>query len=110
MNPHFPTKQETAVCHLKGEIKMGNDLVGQAIDVMKKYRPEKTVIKIWNKGKSCLILAAKNPKEYQMEMDPYYVFAEGAISGISYLDNADKLKKIMKPECLAYVNKSIDIE
>lgn len=107
MDPHFPTKQETAVRHLKGEIKMGNDLVGQAIEAMKKYRPEKTVIKIWNKGKSCLILATKNPKEYQMEMDPYYIFAEGAISGISYLDNAAKLKKIMKPEYIAYQNKSV---
>lgn len=106
MDPHFPTKQETAVRHLKGDI-MGNDLVGQAIEAMKKYRPEKTVVKIWNKGKSCLILAAKNPKEYQMEMDPYYIYAEGAISGISYIDNANKLKKIMMPEYLAFTKKDI---
>ena len=37
MDPHFPTKQETAVYHLKGDI-MGNDLVGQAVEAMKKYR------------------------------------------------------------------------
>lgn len=105
MDPHFPTKQETAVCHLKG-VKMGNDLVGQAVEAMKKYRPEKTVVKIWNKDNSCLILAAKNPDEYEMEMDPYYIYAKGAIAGISYIDNAAKLKKIMKPEFLVYTKRS----
>ena len=47
---------------------MGNNLVGQVNDAMEKYRPDKTVIKIWNKGKLCVILAAKNPAEWEMEM------------------------------------------
>ena len=86
---------------------MGNDLVGQAIDAMKKFRPNKTVIKIWNKGKLCVILAVKNPDSWEEEMDPYYVYGDGKVDGISYLDNADILDKIVKKEYLVYTNKDI---
>lgn len=84
---------------------MGNDLVGQAIEAMKKYRPEKTVIKIWIKNKVAILLAAKEPSQYEYEMDPYYIFVDGHVDGISYLDNGTKLKRIMKPEYLAYQKK-----
>lgn len=86
---------------------MGNDLVGQVFDAFKDYRPNKTIMKIWNKGKICLILAVKDPDEWQMEMDPYYLFADGKVSGVSYIDNATKLKRISKPEYLIYHDKSI---
>ena len=87
---------------------MGNNLVGQVNDAMEKYRPDKTVIKIWNKGKLCVILAAKNPAEWEMEMDPYYIYADGKVSGISYIDNGDVMKKVLKPENLIYHDPSID--
>ena len=102
---HFPTKQETAF-PMKGDI-MGNDMVGQAIEAMKQFRPNKTVMKIWEKGKICLILAAKDPDNWQMEMDPYYIFADGKVDGVSFIDNATKLKRIARPEKLIYHNKDI---
>lgn len=107
MDPHFPTKQETAVCHLKGEKTMGNDLVGQSVEAMKKFRPNKTVMKIWNKKDLCIILAVTDPANWEMEMDPYYVYANGKVDGVSYIDNVNVLSKVMKPEYLVYTNKEI---
>lgn len=87
---------------------MGNDLVGQAIEAMKKFRPNKTVMKIWNKKDLCVILAVKNPETWQEEMDPYYVYAKGKVDGISFIDNEAVLTKVMKPEYIAYKNKSLE--
>ena len=97
---------------------MGNDLVGKVFDVFKEYRPSKTIMKIWNKDKVCIfydavivvciILAVKDPAEWQMEMDPYYIFVDGKVDGISYLDNAAKIKRITKPEYLIYHDTSLD--
>lgn len=86
---------------------MGNDLVGQAVEAMKKFRPNKTVMKIWNQKDLCVILAAKNPSEYEMEMDPYYIYAKGKVDGVSFIDNEAVLSKVMKPENLIYTNKDI---
>lgn len=87
---------------------LGNDLVGKVFDVFKEYRPSKTIMKIWNKDKVCIILAVKDPAEWQMEMDPYYIFVDGKVDGISYLDNAAKIKRITKPEYLIYHDTSLD--
>ena len=87
---------------------LGNDLVGKVFDAFKEYRPSKTIMKIWNKDKVCIILAVKDPAEWQMEMDPYYIYADGKVAGISFLDNATKLKRITKPENLIYHSKTMD--
>lgn len=87
---------------------MGNDTVGKVIDAMEKFRPNKTVMKIWNKKNLSVILAVKNPKEWQMEMDPYYIYSDGKVDGISFIDNESILSKVMKPEYLIYHDKSLD--
>lgn len=84
---------------------MGNDMVGQIIDEFNKTRPEKTVIKIWNNGKLYVILAARDPQNYKMEMDPYYMYTEGKLFGVSYIDNADTMEKVVRPENLIYMKK-----
>lgn len=84
---------------------MGNDLVGQAIEAMSKFRPDKTVMKIWENNKICIILAVLDPKQYETEMDPYYIYTDGKVDGISYLDNADILIRLLKPENMVYQNK-----
>ena len=81
---------------------MGNDLVGQAFDAMEKFRPDKTIIKIWNLNNLCIILAVKDPEQYETEMDPYYAFANGKVEGISFIDNEAVLSKVMKPQNLIY--------
>ena len=92
---------------MKGDY-MGNDLVGKVIDKMKEFRPNKTVMKIWNQNKLCVILAVKNPAEWQMEMDPYYVYIDGKVDGVSFIDNEGVLSRVMKPRNMIYHNKSID--
>lgn len=87
---------------------MGNDLVGQIFDKFKSFRPGKTIIKIWNKKDLSIILAVKNPKEWEMEMDPYYVYSKGKIDGISYIDNESLVSKVTKPEFLIYKDKSLE--
>jgi hypothetical protein len=87
---------------------MGNDLVGQIFDKFKSFRSDKTIIKIWNKKDLSIILAVKNPKEWEMEMDPYYVYSKGKIDGISYIDNESLVSKITKPEFLIYKDKSLE--
>lgn len=87
---------------------MGNDLVGQIFDAFQKFRPGKTIIKIWNKGDLSIILAVKDPKEWEMEMDPYYVYSKGKIDGISYIDNADLVSRVAKPNFLIYHDKVVE--
>lgn len=86
---------------------MGNDMVGQVIDKFKEFRPAKTVMKIWNKKDLYVILGVKDPSQWETEMDPYYVYSNGKIDGVSYLDNAEVLDKVMKPEYLIYHDKNI---
>lgn len=89
---------------------MGNDMVGQVIEAFKKVRPERTVMKIWNYQKAYIILGVKDPDQWEYEMDPYYMYIDGKISGISYLDNAELLIKALKANNLIYVNKLIEEE
>ena len=87
---------------------MGNDLVGKVVDAMKQFRPDKTVMKIWNKKDLCVILAVKDKSKWVEEMDPYYVYANGKVDGISYLDAEPVLSRVMRPEFLIFVNKLLE--
>ena len=87
---------------------MGNDLVGQIFDKFKSFRPDKTIMKIWSKKDMAIILAVKKPSEWQMEMDPYYIYSKGKLDGISYLDNANVITRITKPENLIYHNPDVE--
>lgn len=84
---------------------MGNDMVGQIIEGFKSFRPDKTVVKIWNKNKLYVILGAKDPTKWEYEMDPYYIYTDGKFNGISYLDNEEVLSKVLKPQYLIYTKK-----
>ena len=84
---------------------MGNDMVGQVIDKFKEFRPNKTVMKIWNLGKVYIILGVKDPEQWEYEMDPYYMYCDGVIDGITYLDDADELDVIMEDDNLIYSKK-----
>jgi len=87
---------------------MGNDMVGQVIDAFKKFRPNKVVAKIWNLNKAYVILGVRDLKQWQYEMDPYYTYIDGKVAGISYMENESLMKKMLKPENLIYVNKTIE--
>lgn len=87
---------------------MGNDMVGQIVDKFKEFRPDKVVAKIWNLNKAYVILGVHDINKWQYEMDPYYTYIDGEMAGISYIDNESLMKKILKPENLIYVNKSIE--
>lgn len=89
---------------------MGNDMVGQIIEEFKKLRPNRTIMKIWNKQKLYVILAVKDPSKWEYEMDPYYTYIEGQFAGISYLDNSDTLGKVLKDQYLIYLRKEKENE
>lgn len=85
---------------------MGNDKVGQIIEEFKKYDSSRTVVAIWNKKDLYVIIAKHNPDKNAVEMDPFYVYADGkGIDGITYVDNQELLTQVMKPEYLIYERK-----
>lgn len=81
---------------------MGNNLVGIIIDKMRKYDPNKTIVKIWNMGNLSIIYACNNPENWMGEMDPYFAFNGEMIDGIGYADNVSVFHKVCTDKNLIY--------
>lgn len=81
---------------------MGNNLVGEIVEKMKVYNPNRKVVKIWNKGKLSIFLACYNPENWMGEMDPYYAYDGENIDGLSVVTSMPALKAMCKDKYLIY--------
>lgn len=81
---------------------MGNNLVGEIVEKMKVYNPDRKVVKIWNKDKLSIILACYDPDNWMGEMDPYYAYNGERIDGLSVTINMPILEKVCTDKYLIY--------
>lgn len=81
---------------------MGNNLVGEIIEKMKKYNPNRKVVKIWNKGKLSIFLACNDPDNWMGEMDPYYAYNGESIDGLSVVTSMPAIKSLCVDKYLIY--------